>query len=222
MSWAYVGRDDGIRLYTACWNAGAPMPILSGQRILELGCCEEDWLHMAHDIWPDTHFVGVDTRAPDDIDAGGWVERKRANALNPDLFEPESMDGIVSLSAFEHFGLGHYGDPLDPDGDTQIIANCWRWLKPGGWLYFDVPYDPRKYWLKGTEYRAYNDEALLDRLWAAPLVGTCAAHWHFTGYCGSRTPETLIDKPTTQSDDGLRYYVAFCWQKDGHTVSHAH
>lgn len=214
----YEGNDPGICLFLASLQAGAPMPITSGQRVLELGCCEEDWLHeIGHARWPQTHFVGLDWRAPDVVDADGMVTRIRGNGLDPDRFAPESFDGIVSLSAVEHFGLGHYhDDPADVDGDTSIIANCWKWLKPGGWLYFDVPYDPRKTWTNGTEYRAYDYWGLWDRLWVDPLVRAKAkAQWLWTGYAPADDCRQLCAQPTTQPDDRLAYYVAMCWQKIG-------
>ena len=45
-----------------------------------------------------------------------------------------SFDAVVSLSSVEHFGLGRYGDPLDPEGDMRAVAEMRRVLRPGGVL----------------------------------------------------------------------------------------
>jgi hypothetical protein len=50
---------------------------------------------------------------------------------------------IVSYSSIEHFGLGRYGDPIDPDADLKwmkMIRNC---LAPGGRLVIGVPVGER-------------------------------------------------------------------------------
>jgi SAM-dependent methyltransferase len=85
---------------------------------------------------------------------------------------------VVSLSAIEHFGLGHYKDPIDPDGDSRIVANVWRWLKPGGIFYFDVPYDPTGYRVQGTKCRVYDWGAIHDRLLFASWVGPMLESWY--------------------------------------------
>lgn len=48
-------------------------------------------------------------------------------------------DSVSCLHALEHFGLGRYGDPLDPDGFNKGFCNLARILKPGGILYLSVP-----------------------------------------------------------------------------------
>ena len=48
-------------------------------------------------------------------------------------------DSALSISSFEHDGLGRYGDPLDPDGDLRAMQEARRMLNPGGLLYLAVP-----------------------------------------------------------------------------------
>ena len=48
-------------------------------------------------------------------------------------------DSVSSLNAIEHFGLGRYGDPIDPLGHVKAIRNIHQVLKPNGRFYFSVP-----------------------------------------------------------------------------------
>jgi SAM-dependent methyltransferase len=52
---------------------------------------------------------------------------------------PVPFDYALSISSFEHDGLGAYGDPLDPNGDLKAMRNMKRVVKPGGILLFAVP-----------------------------------------------------------------------------------
>jgi hypothetical protein len=48
-------------------------------------------------------------------------------------------DSISCLHAIEHFGLGRYGDPIDPDGHRKGFNNLLRMLKSNGTLYISFP-----------------------------------------------------------------------------------
>ncbi len=48
-------------------------------------------------------------------------------------------DIAISISAYEHTGLGRYGDPLDPNGDVKAINNLKRHVKKNGLLFLAVP-----------------------------------------------------------------------------------
>lgn len=216
--WSYTGTDQGLTVFTAALQAcGEHMPVSDGSTLLDVGCNEADWVGLAHMAWPDAVIGGLDWRATDwdSDDAMAW--KRKGNGLAPNTFAPESFDGIVGVSAFEHFGLGHYSrDPRDPDGDTHVLANCWRWLKPGGWLYFDVPYDPRGYRIVNkTEYRTYDDAAVERRLWMEPLAAAKAwgAERLWTGYVHVSHCDQVIEKPTTQETDALAYYLAIVARK---------
>jgi hypothetical protein len=51
----------------------------------------------------------------------------------------EQYDSISCLHAIEHFGLGRYGDTLDPEGHIKGFQNILKLLKPGGSLYISFP-----------------------------------------------------------------------------------
>lgn len=54
-------------------------------------------------------------------------------------FDDRSVGSLSSLHAVEHFGLGRYGDPVDPSACFRGMEALMRVLSPGGHLYFSVP-----------------------------------------------------------------------------------
>lgn len=48
-------------------------------------------------------------------------------------------DSLSCLHALEHFGLGRYGDPIDPLGYARGITNMATLLQPGGTFYLSMP-----------------------------------------------------------------------------------
>jgi hypothetical protein len=64
-----------------------------------------------------------------------------------DLMNPASLlntaggycDSLSCLHAIEHFGLGRYGDPVNPQGYQDGIANMAQLLQPGGTFFLSTP-----------------------------------------------------------------------------------
>ncbi|MBG0744577.1 MAG: DUF268 domain-containing protein [Cylindrospermopsis raciborskii KL1] len=48
-------------------------------------------------------------------------------------------DSISCLHALEHFGLGRYGDPIDPEGYIKGLRSLTKLLQPEGKLLLSVP-----------------------------------------------------------------------------------
>jgi SAM-dependent methyltransferase len=63
----------------------------------------------------------------------------RGNGESLDCFADESIDSLSSLHALEHFGLGRYGDPVNPGACFRAMNALARVLRPGGRLYVGVP-----------------------------------------------------------------------------------
>ena len=62
--------------------------------------------------------------------------------INQNLLE--YSDSISCLHTIEHFGLGRYGDEIDPEGHLkgfEVISNI---LQPSGMFYFSVPMGPNR------------------------------------------------------------------------------
>ena len=51
---------------------------------------------------------------------------------------------VTSLHAIEHFGLGRYGDKIDPEGHLKGIKNIYKILKKSGILYLSFPFGPNR------------------------------------------------------------------------------
>ena len=77
----------------------------------------------------------------------------------------QSCDSLSCLHALEHFGLGRYGDPIDPDGHRVALNNLARVVKPGGWFYLSVPIGPQR--IEFNAHRVFALQHLLELV--APL-----------------------------------------------------
>jgi len=75
-------------------------------------------------------------------------------------------DSLSCLHNLEHFGLGRYGDPLEPLGHEKGLAQLKRIVKPGGRLYLSVPLGPSR-----VEFNAHRVFSARD------LVGWFAEGW---------------------------------------------
>lgn len=51
----------------------------------------------------------------------------------------ESVESMSALCSLEHFGLGRYGDSIDPDACFKCFDNIQKKLKKGGRLYISLP-----------------------------------------------------------------------------------
>jgi hypothetical protein len=61
----------------------------------------------------------------------------RANAMNMENIESNSISSISSLHVVEHFGLGRYGDPINPNGYKHVIKEIQRVASKD--IYISVP-----------------------------------------------------------------------------------
>lgn len=65
--------------------------------------------------------------------------RLKTITLNDYDKNPTQFDAAISISSFEHDGLGRYGDPLRPDGDFDMMEKMRCILKDDGILFLSVP-----------------------------------------------------------------------------------
>jgi SAM-dependent methyltransferase len=203
-AWPDVGDSCG-KFFGTCLKAFRP-DLRADASVLEIGCCEFDWLKHASQAWPAMTLTGIDWRT--------YKRKERYEVIKGDVmthdFQPASFDWIVSVSAIEHIGLGHYEkDPKRDDGDTRAITRAWDWLKPGGWLSFDVPYNPERYEVVGTSHRIYDDDAIHER-----LVHGLPWRMAWSGIAAPKDTHALI--PPRPRRGGEEFdYIGFWWQKPG-------
>lgn len=91
-------------------------------------------------------------------------------------------DSLSCLHTIEHFGLGRYGDPLDPDGHLKGLEQLKRMVKPGGVLYLSTPIGPQR-----IEFNAH-------RIFAtATLIGWFQEGWEIEKFSYLDDSEVMHD-----------------------------
>ena len=90
------------------------------------------------------------------------VTFKQIDLMDEKNIPSDYCDSISSLHALEHFGLGRYGDKLDPDGHLKGFKNITKMLKPGGAFYFSVPLGPQR--IEFNAHRVFSLSYLRDWL----------------------------------------------------------
>jgi len=67
------------------------------------------------------------------------VKFRQADLMKPLTDLEGYCDSLSCLHALEHFGLGRYGDPINPNGFEQGFGNMARLLRNQGVFYLSVP-----------------------------------------------------------------------------------
>lgn len=92
---------------------------------------------IAHLLVADIDVTMIDVR-----DFPGEVEHLHTivdDATSLHQIPDESIGSMSALCSLEHFGLGRYGDPVDPEACFKCFDNIQKKLKKGGRLYLSVP-----------------------------------------------------------------------------------
>ena len=87
------------------------------------------------------------------------------NKVNKKLYN--YTDSISCLHTIEHFGLGRYGDTIDPDSYIKGFNNLIKMLKPKGLLYISFPISNNSETFFNLE-RRFNPNDILG--WTKKLV----------------------------------------------------
>ncbi|EKD98143.1 MAG: hypothetical protein ACD_23C00565G0002 [uncultured bacterium] len=77
----------------------------------------------------------------------------------PDHVGVGYCDSLSCLHALEHFGLGRYGDPIDPMGYVRGLSNMASLLRADGTLYLSVPIGRER--VEFNANRVFDPEALI-------------------------------------------------------------
>lgn len=87
----------------------------------------------------------------------------QADLTKADLSLSIQCDSLSCLHALEHFGLGRYGDAIDPDGYKTALQNMANMLAPYGLFYLAVPV--------GRERVEFNGRRVFDPRTIVSLAG---------------------------------------------------
>jgi SAM-dependent methyltransferase len=85
---------------------------------------------------------------------------RQADLMNPLEGMSGYCDSLSCLHALEHFGLGRYGDPVDPRGAERGLANMARLLKQDGVLYLSVPIGIDR--VEFNAHRVFDPRVIID------------------------------------------------------------
>ena len=86
--------------------------------------------------------------------------------------DDRTVHSLSSLHAAEHFGLGRYCDPVNPNACFQFIESLQRVLAPRGRLYFAVPVGKER--VEFNAHRVFSPSTILDAFDALQLVSFSA------------------------------------------------
>lgn len=71
-----------------------------------------------------------------------------------------SIESLSALCSLEHFGLGRYGDPIDPEACFKCFDNIQRKLMVGGKLYISLPIGKER--VEFNAHRVFYPSTVID------------------------------------------------------------
>ena len=73
----------------------------------------------------------------------------------------EQVESLSCLHTLEHFGLGRYGDPVDPKGHLKGFKNMVDLVSPGGTFYLSFPIGSRER-VEFNAHRVFHPRSVLS------------------------------------------------------------
>lgn len=113
---------------------------------------------IAHLLAADIEVTMIDVREfPCEIDGlNTLVDDATFLSQIPD----NSLDSLSALCSLEHFGLGRYGDPIDPEACFKCFANIQCKIKNGGHVYISVPIGRER--VEFNAHRVFYPQTIVD------------------------------------------------------------
>lgn len=137
------------------------------------------------------------------------TEIKGLNFINDDAtklnnIEDDSIESISALCSLEHFGLGRYGDSIDPEACYKCFDAIQRKVKKGGYIYISVPI--------GKEHLEFNAQRVFSIKTIIKEFDRCELK-EFS--CADNTFEenVLLDKYNNDLNLGGNRFGLFWFQK---------
>lgn len=129
-----AGRLDEHYFLQDIWMAKQVISNCSGEHY-DIGSRVDGFI--AHLLSMDIDVTLIDIRSLD-IEVGN-LKFVQGDATNLSSISDKSISSLSSLHAVEHFGLGRYGDEIDPAAWKKVLHSFNRVLKKDGLLYLSVP-----------------------------------------------------------------------------------
>jgi hypothetical protein len=102
-----------------------------------------------------------------------------------------SVESISALHSIEHFGLGRYGDPVDPEACFRAMRSLARVLRKGGRLYLSVPIGVERLYFNA--HRVFSPHTVLEQFGDLKLVSFSAVD-----DAGNFKKDAVVDDYTRQ------------------------
>ena len=96
------------------------------------------------------------------------VDFHQDDATNLKNIKSNSIESLSALCSLEHFGLGRYGDPIDPDACFKAFKSIQRVIKKDGCIYIAVPIGSEH--LEFDAHRVFYASTIVDNFDEMELV----------------------------------------------------
>ena len=147
--------EDKIYFHQDLWAAKQVYNI-NPKKIIDIGSSLN---YLAH-ILSFREITMVDINPHDIFNLEG-LSFIKSDATYLNEFENNSIDCISALHSAEHFGLGRYGDKIDPLGHYKFIRSIQRVVKKSGFIVFSIPVGKQSYTAFNAQ-RVFNPSLILD------------------------------------------------------------
>lgn len=122
-------------------------------------------------------------------------------------FSDNSIESLSALCSLEHFGLGRYGDPIDPEACFKCFSAIQRKMKPEGNLYIAVPVGKER--VEFNAHRVFYAQTIRDCFGELQLMEfSCAV-------AGNLEKNIDIHKFDNDVQNGASHYGLFHFVKKG-------
>lgn len=128
----------------------------------------------------------------------------QADATNLDGIEDNSLESLSALCSLEHFGLGRYGDPIDPEACFKAFEAIQKKVSSRGYIYISVPV--------GKEHLEFN----AHRVFYARTIVEAFDRMELVEYSATGGKNIEYNIPLDKYDgynDGGDVYGLFCFRK---------
>jgi SAM-dependent methyltransferase len=123
----------------------------------------------------------------------------KADMMDLDETFTHYTDSLSCLHTIEHFGLGRYGDPVDPNGYLKGLENMNRLLKPGGIFYLSTPIGPQR--IEFNAHRVFSVSYLLTLI--QPFYDI--VHFSYVDDKGNLHKHVQLTEAESQTSFGCNY-----------------